>query len=90
MNYSRSAKLSDLVNIGSLTEKLLCEIGISTPQQLQVIGPAQAWRLIKARHPERATLSLLYDLQGALLGIPGKVVPVAIKGKLFDQFINDR
>ncbi len=75
MRLSRSVRLSHLVNIGAKTEQMLIEVGISTQQEFQEIGPIEAWRRIKGLHPERATLTCLYVLQGALLGIPWHVLP---------------
>ena len=89
MKSSTPARLSDLVNIGHLTAELLVEVDASTPQELRAVGPVAAWRRIRAKYPERATLACLYILQGALLGVPGKAVPEAIKEKLLDQIQND-
>jgi DNA transformation protein and related proteins len=75
MRLSRSVRLSHLVNIGAKTEQMLLEVGISTQQEFQEIGPIEAWRRIKGLHPERASLTCLYVLQGALLGIPWNVLP---------------
>ena len=66
MRSTAPVRLSHLINIGSKTERWLNEIGIYTKQQLQEIGPVEAWKRIKRVHPERATDTLLYMLQGAL------------------------
>src|SRR5260370_28242011 len=89
MKSSTPARLADLVNIGHVTAKLLIEVELSTPQELRAVGPVAAWRRIQARHPERATLACLYALQGALLGVPGKTLPEAIKEKLLHQIQSD-
>jgi hypothetical protein len=68
---------------------MLIEVNISTPQELRAVGPVEAWRRIQSRHPERATLACLYALQGALLGIPGKVLPYALQEKLLNQIQKD-
>ena len=69
----------------ALNAGLLIEVELSTPQELRVVGPVAAWRRIGAKHPERATLACLYALQGALLGVPGKALPEAIKEELLHQ-----
>jgi DNA transformation protein and related proteins len=85
MDSTTPSRLTDLVNIGKLTAQLLIEVGISTPQELQAVGPVEAWRRIQARYPEKATMDCLYALQGALLHIPKKALPEAIKEELLDQ-----
>jgi DNA transformation protein and related proteins len=89
MKSSSSSRLSDLVNIGNVTAELLIEVDISTPQELRAVGPAEAWRRIRARHPEKATLACLYALQGALLGIPWKVLPQVLQDGLLSQVEKD-
>ena len=85
MRRARSIRLSHLVNIGEKTEHLLQEVGVSTQQELQAIGPVEAWRRIKRLHPEQATLTTLYRLQGALLGVPWSKLPEAITEQLLDE-----
>ena len=89
MKSSTPSRLSDLVNIGKLIAELLIEVDLSTAQELRAVGPVAAWRRIQARHPERATLACLYALQGALLGVPGKALPEAIKEELLHQIQSD-
>ncbi len=89
MKSSTPARLSDLVNIGNVTTELLIEVELSTPQELRAVGPVAAWRRIQAKHPERATLACLYALQGALLGVPEKALPEAIKEELLHQIQSD-
>ena len=85
MRRVRSMRLSNLVNIGAKTEHLLQEVGISTQQELQAIGPVEAWGWIKRLHPEQATLTTLYRLQGALLGVPWNKLPEEIVEHLLDD-----
>ena len=85
MKSSTPSRLTDLVNIGKLTAQLLIEVGISTPQELQEVGPVEAWRWIQSRYPEKATMDCLYALQGALLHLHKKALPEAIKEELLDQ-----
>ena len=89
MRRVRSMRLSNLVNIGAKTEHLLQEVGVSTQQELQAIGPVEAWRRIKRLHPEQATLTSLYRLQGALLGVPWNTLPEEIMEQLLDEIQAD-
>jgi DNA transformation protein len=89
MNLSRSTRLSHLVNIGAKTEHLLNEVDIWIPQELQEIGPVEAWKRIKEKHPEQATLDCLYVLQGALLGVPWHKLPVDVVDELLDGAASD-
>src|SRR5258708_20026212 len=84
MRLSKSRRLSHLVNIGAKTEQLLNEVGIYTQQELQELGPVEAWSRFKRLHPETGTLTWLYVLQGALLGLPWKTLPQKVsKNPLF-------
>ena len=82
MQTFRSRRLSYLVNIGAKTEQLLNEVEIWTQEQLQEMGPTEAWKRIKALHPEQATLTCLYSLQGALLGVPWPHLPQEVTEEL--------
>jgi len=90
MKLSRSTKLSHLINIGAKTERLLNEVGIYTQQELQEIGPIEAWRQIKGLHPEQATLTYLYVLQGALLGTRWNTLPEEVVDELVFEIQRDR
>jgi DNA transformation protein len=85
MKPSRATRLSHLVNIGAKTEYLLHEVDIWTQQELQEIGPVEAWKRIKERLPEQATLDCLYVLQGALLGVPWHKLPVEVVDELLAE-----
>ncbi|HKF38116.1 MAG TPA: TfoX/Sxy family DNA transformation protein [Ktedonobacteraceae bacterium] len=89
MRRAKSTRLSHLVNIGEKTEHLLQEVGVSTQQELRAIGPVEAWRRLKRLHPEQATLTSLYRLQGALLGAPWNRLPEAIIEQLLDEIQGD-
>jgi DNA transformation protein len=82
MQTFRSRRLSHLVNIGAKTEQLLNEVGIWTQQELQEIGPTEAWKRIKGLHPEQATLTCLFSLQGALLGVSWPHLPQEVVEEL--------
>jgi DNA transformation protein and related proteins len=82
---AKSMRLSHLVNIGEKTEHFLQEVGVSTQQELQAIGSVEAWRRLKRLRPEQATLTCLYRLQGALLGVPWNKLPEEIMEQLLDE-----
>jgi DNA transformation protein len=89
MKLSKSTRLSHLINIGAKTERLLNEVGIYTQQELQEIGPIEAWRRIKGLHPEQATLTYLYVLQGALLGTRWNTLPEEVVDELVFEIQRD-
>ena len=60
--------LSDLKNIGKVTERWLNGIGVHSEGDLRSLGAVKAYRMIRAMEPA-ATLNLLYALQGALMGV---------------------
>jgi DNA transformation protein and related proteins len=90
MRPSRSRRLSHLVNIGAKTEQLLNEVGIYTQQELQELGPVEAWSRLKRLHPETGTLTWLYVLQGALLGLPWKTLPQEVVENLLVEAQRDK
>lgn len=61
-------KLSTLKNIGAGIEKKLNEIGIFTKEDLEVIGPAEAYKKIKENNPDKTipVCYYLYSFEGAL------------------------
>ncbi len=84
-HIARSVRLSDLVNIGLQTEQLLHQARIYTQQELRELGPVEAWRRIKRLYPEKATLTCLLVLQGALLAIPWRHLPEEITLRLLAE-----
>jgi DNA transformation protein len=69
-------------NIGPFSQKRLAEIGVRTMEDLQKIGPVEAYIRIKQHYPEDTTLLLLYALKGALMEIHWNAVPRKIKERL--------
>ena len=74
----RGAALSDLKNIGKVTERWLNQIGIHDEADLRRVGAVRAYRTIRTAEPS-ATLNLLYALHGALAGRHWNALPAAIK-----------
>lgn len=79
--------LSKLLNIGSVLERQLEEVGITTYQQLAETGSIQAWLKIRAVDPS-ACINRLYALEGAILGVRKNLLPPDKKEEL-REFYND-
>jgi DNA transformation protein and related proteins len=75
-------KLSTLKNIGPVTERWLNEVGIHTPDDLERVGVLEAYRQVSERHPQAASLLLLYALQGALWNTQWNQIPREEKARL--------
>jgi TfoX-like protein len=79
----RGSPLSDLKNIGQVTERRLNGIGVFNESDLRSLGAVKAYRMIRASGIE-ATPNLLYALQGALMGIHWSRLPAQIR-ELLDR-----
>ncbi len=80
-------KLVGLKNIGPTIAKRLNEIGVYNLDDLQVLGPAQAYKKIKANYPNK-TISVcyyLYSFEGALLNMHWDDLPEDRKKELLDE-----
>lgn len=80
-------KLHDLPNIGKVIEKLLIEIGITTPEELYEVGCRDAFLRIRSIDPS-ACIRMLYGLEGAILGIKDSHLPKEIKQELLSFYNN--
>jgi len=79
--------LLGLKNIGPTIAARFEAVGIRTVGDLRVIGPAEAYKRVKAGHP-RTTVPVcyyLYSLQGALDGVHWDALSPAVKGKLLKE-----
>jgi DNA transformation protein len=74
--------LSDLPNVGKVLEDNLLRVGIETPEQLRNIGAEEAFIRIRAFVDTGACLHMLYGMQGAIEGLPDKLLPNETKQKL--------
>ncbi len=70
-----------LKNIGATTAQWIHDAGIHTFDDLFALGAVEAWKRIKAIHPE-LTLVGLYALQAALLDIHWNELPPGMKADL--------
>lgn len=70
---SISAGLADLTNLGPKSQDMLAKAGITTAQELTRLGAVMAYAKAKAACP-KASLNLLWALEGALSGRPWQQV----------------
>ncbi len=63
---TRDRPVPELKNIGPVTARLLCEVGIETERQLRAIGPVTAYCRLKHMAPRQITFVCLYALEGAM------------------------
>lgn len=84
MPATKTSELATLTNIGKTIEQRLNEIGVYTKDDLQRVGPVDAWKQIKSRYPERTipVCYYLYSLQGALMGVHWDALPAEMKTEL--------
>lgn len=79
--------LLGLKNIGPTIAARLAGVGVNTVGDLRSIGPAAAYRRMKAANPTTVlpVCYNLYSLQGALLGVHWDALPAATKRRLRQQ-----
>ncbi|MDL2206287.1 TfoX/Sxy family protein [Eubacteriales bacterium OttesenSCG-928-N13] len=73
------SELGALPNVGKVLESSLNQIGIETPEQLREMGVKQAFIRIRAQVDPGACVQMLYGLQGAVDGIPDKLLSSEVK-----------
>ncbi|GHV47926.1 competence protein TfoX [Clostridia bacterium] len=74
--------LAGLPNVGKVLEKNLLDVGIETPEQLRNLGAEEAFIRIREQIDAGACLHMLYGIQGAIDGIPDKMLSDKVKLKL--------
>jgi len=78
-------QLKKVVNIGSVSEKQLEQVGIVTLEQLKEIGSKNAFLQIKMLDPD-ACICKLYALQGAIEEVRWHYLPQATKDELLEFY----
>lgn len=78
---ANTANLTDLPNIGPHAAQQLTEVGIAAPEDLLAIGAERAWLKLQTIDPG-VCLHMLYGLEGAVQGIPKKLLDPARKQEL--------
>ena len=76
-------ELSKLKNIGPKSAARLREAGIGSREQIAALGAVEVYRRLRQHYP--ASLTMLWALQGALLGLPYYQMPPEIKAALLDE-----
>lgn len=79
-------RLSEMKNLGVVTEENLNEVGIETPEQLRQLGAKGAFLQVRDLVDEGACLHFLYGLEGAIQDIPKKELPIACRQSLKDFY----
>ena len=79
------SELEKLPNIGKVAASLLEEAGIDTPDKLLTAGSREAFLRIKEIDPT-ACIRMLYGLEGAVRGLPDKLLPQETKEELLHFF----
>jgi DNA transformation protein len=75
-------RTSALKNLGPACERWLRDVGIETAEQLAEVGSVEAYLRVKERLPHKASLVLLYALEGALLDIHWNALPPEVKAEI--------
>ncbi len=60
--------LERLMNLGPKSTAWLADAGIRTAEELERLGAVEAYRRVRAVHPRRVSVVMLYALEAALRG----------------------
>lgn len=71
--------------MGPKTSEWLASVGIHTLDDVARLGVVETYKRVRAAHPDKVSLNLLWGLQAALLEIPWKELPQDIKEQLRRQ-----
>ena len=78
-------RLRDLRNLGPSSERSLTRVGIRTPEDLDEIGAAEAFRRLAEAGTPNLTRVFLWALAGALLDLDWRELPASEKDALLRQ-----
>ena len=78
-------KLTQMPNIGKVVAEKLCQVGITTPEELCAIGSEQAFVRLQTID-ETVCLCMLQGLEGAIQGIRWHNLPRERKEELREFF----
>lgn len=76
------SELAGLPNVGKVLESNLLKAGIETPEQLRGLGAEEAFIRIRTSADPDACLHMLYGVQGAIDGVPDRLLPDETKQRL--------
>jgi len=71
-------------NVGPAARRWLRELGVATRGDLERLGSVATFRAVRA-NGRRASVNLLYALEGALLGLRGELLPDVVKANLRER-----
>jgi DNA transformation protein len=75
-------RIRDLRNLGPASEQALARVGIRTPEQLDELGAAAAYRRLVDAGTPNVTRTYLWALAGALLDVDWRELPPGEKAAL--------
>ena len=71
--------------MGPKSREWLASVGIHTLDDVARLGVVETYKRVRAAHPDKVSLNLLWGLQAALLEIPWQELPEDIKAQLRRQ-----
>ncbi len=77
--------MTDIRNIGPASAKWLAQVGIESLEDLERVGTVEAYRRVKEIEPKKASLNLLWALQGAVMELHWIDVPDEVKQQLLEE-----
>lgn len=73
--------LSDLRNLGPVSQKWLAAVGARTRGDLERLGPVVIYQLLK-QHGYRVAINMVYAIEGALRDVEWNRLPAAVRTRL--------
>jgi DNA transformation protein and related proteins len=61
---------------------MAASVGVHSLDEVARLGVVETYKRVKAAHPDKVTLNMLYGLQTALLKIPWYELPADIKAQI--------
>jgi DNA transformation protein len=77
-------KLSNLKNIGEVSEKMLNSIDVFTKEDIEDLGPVTIYFILKSRGFD-VSMNMVYALQGAIMNLHWNELPSTVKNILVEQ-----
>ena len=82
---ARPRRISEMRNLGSVSERQLKEVDITTPGDLEKLGAVEAWLRLKFVFGKQINRNFLYAIEGALRDCDWRSLPPEIKSDLIRQ-----
>jgi len=76
--------------LGPKSQEWLASIGVHSLEDVARLGVVETYKRVKAAHPEKVTLNMLWGLQAALLDIRWNELPDDIKDQLRQELGDDQ